>query len=181
MFSDRARKRLRAIAWDVVRACAHGDPPHVDEPPDDEPELHLPRGAFVTLKTRKNRKLRGCIGTVEAIWPAWQAVREMAVAAAERDPRFSPVRPDELDGLDLEVSLLDPMEPVDDLERIEIGRHGLCIRRGFANGLLLPQVPVEQGWDRETFLRHVCRKAGLPEDAWRDDDVDLRSFEAEVF
>jgi AmmeMemoRadiSam system protein A len=179
MLSERARMKLRAIAETVVAAIARGENPDIPEPPEDDLELHAPRGAFVTLKIRG--KLRGCIGTVTPAFPTWRAVREMAEAATSRDPRFPPVRPDEVDGVDIEVSILDPMKPVTDPADIEIGRDGLCIKRGIANGLLLPQVPTEQGWDRETFLKHTCLKAGLPEDAWRDDDVELMSFRAEVF
>jgi AmmeMemoRadiSam system protein A len=104
----------------------------------------------------------------------------MAVAAGTQDPRFTPVSVAELKALTFEISALTPMTPIRP-DEVEVGRHGLMISRGHFSGLLLPQVPVEQRWDRETYLRGLCAKAGLPSDAWRDDDVELRSFEAEVW
>jgi hypothetical protein len=103
----------------------------------------------------------------------------MARAAALEDPRFPAVTPEELGSVDLEISALTPVQPLGSIEEIEIGRHGLVIRQGGRSGLLLPQVPVEWGWDRDEFLLHICRKAGLPSDAWRK--AELYTFEAEVF
>jgi AmmeMemoRadiSam system protein A len=139
-----------------------------------------PAGAFVTLKTHGGR-LRGCIGTFAATSPLYQTVQEMAVAAGTRDPRFPPVTEEELEGLHMEISVLSPREPLTDPNAVKVGVHGLCISRGYHHGVLLPQVPVEQRWDRETFLTHVCLKAGLPEDAWKDRDARLEVFTAQVF
>lgn len=133
--------------------------------------------AFVTLK-RKGR-LRGCIGFTEARAPLFKVVQECAVAAATEDPRFPPVTPGELSSIALEISVLTPPVPVSAGE-VEVGRHGLVVSHQGRRGLLLPQVPVEQGWDRETFLDHTCMKAGLPPDAWRRGAA-LRAFTAEVF
>lgn len=138
-----------------------------------------PAGAFVTLKTKRGR-LRGCIGTFAATAPLFQAVQEMAVASGTRDPRFPPVAEEELEELELEISVLSPRTPIEASE-VVVGTHGLYITHGHHHGVLLPQVPVEHGWDRETFLTHLCRKAGLPDVAWRDPEARLEAFTAEVF
>jgi len=134
-------------------------------------------GAFVTLN--KRGRLRGCIGYVEAAKPLYQTVRECAQAAALRDPRFDPVTPEELPALSLEISVLSALVDIAP-ERIEVGRHGLLISRGFQRGLLLPQVAVERHWDREQFLEETCLKAGLPPDAWRR-GARIQAFTAQVF
>jgi AmmeMemoRadiSam system protein A len=136
-------------------------------------------GAFVTL-TRDGR-LRGCIGFVVAQQPLLETVREAAQAAAFHDPRFPPLRPSELPEIRLELSVLSVPRPVTSLEEIQVGRHGLIVRRGPRSGLLLPQVATEYGWDRDTFLSHTCTKAGLPEDCWREPGTEIEIFGAEVF
>lgn len=148
------------------------------------PEMSTPilaenRGAFVTIK--KRGELRGCIGYILAVKPLTETICEMAQAAALRDPRFSPVTEDELDELELEISVLTPIQEVKDVNSIEVGKDGLIIRRGNFQGLLLPQVATEYGWDRETFLAQTCRKAGLPLDAWKLEDTEISAFRAEVF
>jgi len=135
-------------------------------------------GAFVTLK-KKNGALRGCIGRIVAEKPLFLVIRDMAIAAASQDYRFPPVTPSELDDIEIEISVLTPMQKVNSAEEIEVGRDGLMIKRGYMSGLLLPQVPVEQGWDKETFLEHTCYKAGLPPDAWKSSE--LWKFQAIVF
>jgi AmmeMemoRadiSam system protein A len=145
----------------------------------DNPRFLRDGGTFVTLK--KQGQLRGCIGYIWSQDPLYQTVQRAAVAAATQDPRFPPVTLGEMGEIAIEVSLLSPMEPVEDPDRIEVGKHGLLIRQGYYQGLLLPQVAPEQGWDREQFLEGVCRKAGLPRDAWRDPQTELLSFTAEVF
>jgi AmmeMemoRadiSam system protein A len=135
-------------------------------------------GAFVTLK-KKNGALRGCIGRIVTEDPLFLVVRDMAIAAASQDYRFSPVGPDEVGDIEIEISVLTPMQKVSSAKEVEVGRDGLMIRRGYNSGLLLPQVPVEQGWDRETFLEHTCYKAGLPPDAWKSSE--LWKFQAIVF
>ena len=139
--------------------------------------LAAPGTAFVTL-TKKGR-LRGCIGYTEAVAPLFKVVQECAVAAATEDPRFPPVSSNELPSLRVEISVLTPLVPIRP-EEVEVGRHGLMVAHGRMRGLLLPQVPVELGWDRETFLDQTCVKAGLPPSAWRH-GATLRSFTAEVF
>lgn len=147
------------------------------QPPTDKLREHL--GAFVTLK--KRGRLRGCIGHVVGDRPLWETISRMAQSAAFGDPRFPPVTAGEYDDLDLEISILSPLEECPDPNLVEIGRHGLVVRRGARSGLLLPQVPIEWNWDRETFLAHTCLKAGLPETAWKEPDARLLWFEAEVF
>ena len=145
---------------------------------DDYPEpLRQKAGVFVTLK--KKGALRGCIGYISAAKPLVQAVAEVAMKSAAEDFRFRPVQEDEVDELELEISVLSPFVPVGDPETVVVGRDGLYIVKGASSGLLLPQVPVEQGWDRETFLEQTCRKAGLPPDAWKD--ARLFRFTAQVF
>lgn len=137
------------------------------------------RGAFVTL--RLAGELRGCIGHVEGVQPLWQSVRDNALSAAFRDPRFPPLSEAELGGVRIEISALTPLRRVTSVDEIEVGRHGLLVERGSSRGLLLPQVPIEWGWNLETFLAQTCRKAGLAADAWRLEDTILKLFEAEVF
>lgn len=136
-------------------------------------------GAFVTIHIKGN--LRGCIGYIEGIKSIPETVIEMASASAFRDPRFSSLTPDEYKKIDIEISILSPIEKVSDVNEIVVGRDGVIITKGFNRGLLLPQVPVEQGWDRETFLTHTCYKAGLPADSWRKPDVLIEKFSAQVF
>jgi AmmeMemoRadiSam system protein A len=138
-----------------------------------------PRGAFVTV--HKKGKLRGCIGYVEAIKPLDQTVQEMAVAAAFQDPRFPPLAPDEFEDIDIEISVMSPIRKIDATGDIRVGTHGIIVKRGYSQGLLLPQVATEQGWDRDTFLEHTCYKAGLPGDCWKKPDTEIYIFSAEVF
>jgi len=157
-------------------------PPPKDVPPAVRKEM----GAFTTILSFPSHALRGCIGYPLPIKPLYQAVIETAVLAASDDPRFPPLSPDELDSVVFEVSVLTPPKKLDvpreELPKhIVVGRHGLIIRRGYASGLLLPQVAVEEGWDSETFLDHCCLKAGLYPGCWREKGTEVYVFEAEVF
>ncbi|HWM86344.1 MAG TPA: AmmeMemoRadiSam system protein A [Kofleriaceae bacterium] len=136
-------------------------------------------GAFVTL--RCGEELRGCIGTQAEDAPLYRAVQEMAVAAATRDPRFPPLRLEEIDGITIEVSVLGDRVVVRDSREIEIGVHGLAVSCRNQRGLLLPQVASESGWTAAEFLGRVCGKAGLPAEAWRASDVTVERFTAQVF
>ncbi len=133
---------------------------------------------FVTLT--KGGDLRGCIGFIEPVAPLGQAVIRAAIYAATEDPRFPPVRPAELRDLKFEISVLTPVREISDPREVTVGRHGLIIARDGLKGVLLPQVPVENKWDRETFLEQASLKAGLPRDAWRQ-GAKLYVFEAIVF
>lgn len=176
MLHDEERKLLLSLARRTLEAALAGRPrPPVDVP---TPALREPRGVFVTL--RRGTALRGCIGWVEARRPLAEAIQEMAVAAA-RDPRFDPVTADELPDLSIEISALTPARSVSSPQDIRVGEHGLVVRREGRSGLLLPQVATDYGWDRETFLRQTCRKAGLPENAWEEAGTEISVFTAEVF
>jgi AmmeMemoRadiSam system protein A len=150
--------------------------PDIEKP--DDPLLGEHRGGFVTLK--KNGRLRGCIGYIEAVKPLLETVREMALSAAFNDYRFEPVTKDEAADLAIEISVLSPVREADASE-IEVGRHGIIISGSGRRGLLLPQVAVEYGWDRETFLDQTCVKAGLPPGSWRSGDTVIEIFSAEIF
>ncbi|MGA1864865.1 MAG: AmmeMemoRadiSam system protein B [bacterium] len=143
-----------------------------------EPRLLEPRGVFVTL--HKKGMLRGCIGYTKPIMPLYKATSDCAVSAAVRDPRFSPLKKEELDEIDMEISALTPLRKIDDINKIKVGEHGLYISRGLNSGLLLPQVATEYGWDRLTFLAQTCAKAGLPKDAW-EKGADIYIFSAQIF
>lgn len=150
----------------------------------DNPALHRPAAVFVTLHETDPtgaRTLRGCVGTLREDQPLFRAVQEMAVAAATRDLRFDAVSRKDLDNLEIEISVLGARRRIQDMNEIEVGTHGLVVQAGRARGLLLPQVAVEHGWDRETFLRQTCAKAQLPEDAWRDSKTKVELFTADVF
>lgn len=147
------------------------------EPPTEKLKERL--GAFVTLKV--GGRLRGCIGHLVGDRPLNETVSRMAKSAAFEDPRFPPLSRGEYDKVGVEISILSPIEKCPDPEKVEVGRHGLVIRKGRHQGLLLPQVPVEWGWDRVNFLRHTAMKAGLPAEAWKDPDTEIMWFEAEVF
>lgn len=147
--------------------------------PDPTPLLREKCGAFVTL--HKAGKLRGCIGHIEAFDPLFNTVIEVARASAFSDPRFSPVKTDELGSLEIEISALSPLKRIHDLNEIKTGTHGIMLKQGNYSGLLLPQVAAEYGWDRRTFLTHTCQKAGLPGDCWKSRDTEIEIFSAIVF
>lgn len=175
LLSDEEGRALLVLARQAVRAAAARAP--LPDPRPVPERLLVPQGAFVTLRQR--RRLRGCIGVVAAVEPLASNVVRCAAAAACEDPRFPPVTPREVDDLEVEVSVLDHPRPVRDLEEIEVGRHGLLISDGARRGLLLPQVAVERGWDRDTFLSETCRKADLDPDAWRH-GVRIEVFSAQM-
>ncbi len=167
--------RLLHTARESIRAAFRDGEGAYPEPTEN---LMTACGAFVTL--RKEGALRGCIGNVTPEQPLFEAVKDLARSSAFRDPRFPPLGKDELEHVDIEISVLTPLEPIAP-EEVEVGTHGLLIRSGLRSGLLLPQVPVEQGWNREEFLSRTCNKAGLPGTCWQDSDTELLSFTAIVF
>jgi AmmeMemoRadiSam system protein A len=174
-FAPADRQRLLALARESLEARVR----RAAAPPADlDPPLDLPCGAFVSI--HRGPALRGCLGRITCDLPLGRVVSHLAQAVAESDPRFPPVRIDELAALSIEISVLTPeceARPAD----IEIGRHGLIVERGLRRGLLLPQVAADHCWDATTFLEHTCLKAGLAPDAWKDPDTRLLVFEAEVF
>jgi AmmeMemoRadiSam system protein A len=172
--SAAARKQLLEVARRALGARVAGER---FVPEDPEPELRHPAGAFVTVRRREDRELRACVGRVDPRRPLIEAVALAASAAAAEDRRFDPVTVGELPLLRLEVSALGPLFEVVP-ESVEVGVHGVLVSCGSRSGLLLPQVAIEHGWARETFLEHACRKAGLPPDAWRGADCEIRAFTA---
>jgi len=144
-----------------------------------EPVLNEKRGAFVTIK--KNGQLRGCIGYVIPLFPLHETVQRAAYSAALDDPRFPSLTVNELNDIKVEISVLTPMREIKDVKEIEVGVHGIMIKRGSYQGLLLPQVATEYNWDRKTFLEHTCIKAGLSTDAWKKSDTQISVFSAEIF
>lgn len=175
--STAERELLRTTAYRSLEHCVKGAQVMCPEAPT--PRLREKRGVFVTLKHRGH--LRGCVGYVRPFKPLIEAVWEMAESAALRDHRFIPVEPREVDQLELEITVLSPLKQITNPDAVLVGRHGLVISRGHLSGVLLPQVPVEHDWDRETFLAETCVKAGLDPDAWRDPQTTLEVFTAEIF
>ncbi|MEA2016566.1 MAG: AmmeMemoRadiSam system protein A [Actinomycetota bacterium] len=141
--------------------------------------LNIKCGAFVTLHINDN--LRGCIGNITAETPLWQTVSNMAVESALRDPRFYPLTPDELKKADIEVSALSPLKKIKDPAEVKVGKHGLLIKSGSYQGLLLPQVATSYRWDRTVFLEQTCCKAGLNKNCYRKKDTEIFIFSAVVF
>lgn len=172
--SAAARRRLIEVARRALRARVLGERFLPDE---GEAELRRPAGAFVTVRRRGDRELRACVGRIDASQPLIVAVAIAASAAAAEDRRFDPLTVDELPLLSLEISALGPFFEVPP-GSIEVGVHGVLVSSGGRSGLLLPQVAVEHRWERETFLAHACRKAGLAPDAWRGPDCEIRAFTA---
>src|SRR5436305_9228341 len=172
------RKQLLTLAREsIALVLAARRPEWTPEAFDDDLRRHS--GAFVTLT--HDEELRGCIGSIEPVAPLYLAVSQSAVNAAFRDPRFHPLRSEELPHIHVEISVMGPIERVTDIGEILVGRDGLIIRRGGYAGLLLPQVATDYGWDREIFLQQTCNKAGLPRNAWREAGTSIEKFAAEVF
>ena len=146
--------------------------------PNNNPALHQKRATFVTLRNRSSHELRGCRGETVARDPLIKSVLKMTIATATQDPRFKPVKQDELDKLSFEINALTPLQHIK-VEDVEVGKHGLMIVKGYSAGLLLPKVPVSYNWDRDTYLAQLCKKAGLPKGAWNDSDSTLYAFESE--
>ncbi|MEK7313380.1 MAG: AmmeMemoRadiSam system protein A [Deltaproteobacteria bacterium] len=156
---------------------------HLASKPMPMPELKTPgllekRGAFVSLHAKG--RLRGCIGIFLSTVPLYETISDMAISAATKDDRFSPVTKEELGDVEIEISVLTPLMKISDVATIEVGRHGIYIIKGSKRGVLLPQVATEYGFDRETFLDQTCLKAGLKPGSWKD-GADIYIFEAEIF
>jgi AmmeMemoRadiSam system protein A len=176
MFDESQRRTLLRIARESIENALK-----IKENFDSHPEdFLLQKGsAFVTITI--NEELRGCIGTTDAREPLGEAIKHCAVSAAFRDPRFPPLTKEEYPLIHLEISVLSPFQKVNHPDEVIAGEHGVMITRGYYRGLLLPQVATEYGWDRDTFLSYTCRKAGLPQDAWKDPNTVIEIFTAEVF
>jgi AmmeMemoRadiSam system protein A len=175
--TNEEKKTLLKIARSSIQSVLDGNPFPKKEYKSEA--LDQPSGVFVTLHIGED--LRGCIGYVEPFYPLAQATQEAAVKAAMEDPRFMPITLTELASITIEISVLSPLSELYDITKIEIGKHGLVIDAGFRRGLLLPQVATEYEWDREQFLNHTARKAGLPPDAWQRKEVKLFTFTVDKF
>jgi len=178
VFSDTEKKVLLEIARNTVDSyIRNGKVPKVDTDGFTE-NLMMRTGAFVTLK--KKGKLRGCIGRFSAEIPLYQVIQKMAVASSTQDYRFSRVQPDEIENLEIEISVLSPMKKIDDIDEIELGKHGIYIKKGRSAGTFLPQVATETGWSKEEFLGHCASdKARIGWDGWKSAEV--FTYEALVF
>jgi AmmeMemoRadiSam system protein A len=173
-YTEEEKKELLVIARKAITEyVTNGKAPEIEI---KNPKFKTDGAVFVTLK--KNGNLRGCIGNIQPIMPLYQSVIKNAVAASSSDPRFPPMKKEELKDIDIEISILSPLKPLKDVKDIQPGKHGLVIIKGMHSGILLPQVATEFGWDRETFLEQVCMKAGLPRGSWKD--AEFFSFTAEI-
>jgi AmmeMemoRadiSam system protein B/AmmeMemoRadiSam system protein A len=175
--TERDREVLAQIARDAIRASVTGQRPATPSP--TTAATSRAGRAFVTIY--RNGNLRGCIGDLQGTDPLGTVVEKMAAAAALRDPRFPPISAKELPGLQVEISVIGPFRTIGGQSDIQIGRDGLWIRRGVDQGVLLPKVAVDFGWDAAEFLEHTCQKAHLPPDAWRDPETVIQAFQADVF
>ncbi|GHV96568.1 hypothetical protein AGMMS50293_28880 [Spirochaetia bacterium] len=183
------QKLLLACARESIVSELEGRKPRYQQDAAEHPVLQEPCGAFVTLHKRetsplgdgKTRSLRGCIGRMSASLPLVETVRVMAREAAFGDPRFPPLRPGELEQCYIEISALSPMSLCANPRQVQVGVHGLYLVRGGRSGVLLPQVPVEQGWNLDEYLDYICVKAGLPTGSYEAPDAKLYTFTAVVF
>ncbi len=178
--NDVQKQILLKVARDTVEAVIRRGP--TETPQSDDPELNAPCGCFVTLKN--HGRLRGCIGNFTSEGPLIELVAEMAKASATGDPRFfaDPITATELDRLDVEISVLSPLQRTDEPLSLRLGVDGIYIKKGRASGCFLPQVATETGWSKEEFLSYCCaHKAGLAADAWRDPETEVYLFTADVF
>jgi len=178
--NDAQKRTLLAVARDTVEAVINRRP--AQKPESDDPELNAPCGCFVTLKN--HGRLRGCIGQFTSESPLIELVVEMAKASATGDPRFfaDPITADELEQLDVEISVLSPLQRTDKPLDLRLGVDGIYIKRGGASGCFLPQVATETSWSKEQFLSYCCaHKAGLPADAWKEAETEVFLFTADVF
>ncbi|KAA0257945.1 AmmeMemoRadiSam system protein A [Deferribacter autotrophicus] len=175
--SEESKKYLLMVARKSIEEKFKGK---LFEPKDIPDELNFQSGCFVSLHD-ENKNLRGCIGNFRNDINIVFNVRDMAIEAAFSDPRFAPLRRDELEKIDIEISVLTPMQRVRDIEEIVVGKDGLYVVKGFFRGVLLPQVAVQHGWDKYEFLSYTCMKAGLPFDEWKKSDIDIYKFQAIIF
>jgi MEMO1 family protein len=178
MLTEKQKKRLLEIARTTVEEYVKTG--KVLEVEETDPELLKEKGAFVTLHYKGD--LRGCIGNIIGRGPLYKTVRDMAIESCAHDPRFSPVSARELKDIKVEISVLSVPERVTDVNKLQMGVHGVIVKRGFNSGVFLPQVATETGWGRDEFLSNLCaHKAGLAPNAWKDPKTELYNFTAEVF
>jgi uncharacterized protein (TIGR00296 family) len=187
-YSDADGEYLVRLARRTVDAIVSGE--EIPSIPEDVPKHLLEKsGVFVTLNTMDGDKanLRGCIGRPYPTQPLVEATIDSAIDASMNDPRFNKVTPTELDSIVVELSVLTPpkileySDPKELLDLVQVGRDGLIVSQGLYRGLLLPQVPVEWGWDTQEFVEHTCNKARLASNAWMDKGTEFMTFQAEIF
>ncbi len=178
---EKEKKALLQIAKESIEAAIKGIPANKTQVQINSPELEKEHGAFITL--RNHGQLRGCIGRLTSNIPLHKLVSEMAVSAATEDPRFqrNRIQPSELDDLEIEISILSPLQKIRNPLDMELGKHGIYIKKGLRNGCFLPQVAAETGWTKEEFLSQCCHtKTGLSPDAWKEKDTEIYVFTAEI-
>jgi len=176
---EKDKRALLQIARESVESAVKGTSKDQTQAEPFSPELKGKNGAFVTLRTCG--KLRGCIGRMVSDAPLHKLVSEMAVSASKEDPRFNQIKPSELDDLEIDISVLSPLQKVEDSLDFELGIHGIYIKKGSKTGCFLPQVAADTGWSKEEFLSQCCSvKAGLSPDAWKKGDVDVYIFTSEI-
>jgi AmmeMemoRadiSam system protein A len=176
MLNKTEKRLLLSTARKAIESAVfhHPNPGTLEVPAS----LSAPCGAFVTLYM--GDELRGCIGYLTGTLPLIETIRDVAVKSATSDPRFLPLTQDEYPGIRIEISVLSPLKLIQNIEEIQVGTHGILIEGAWARGVLLPQVAVEYGWNREQFLKETSRKAGGPSDLWKQPDVKIYIFTAEV-
>ncbi|MFP4179961.1 MAG: AmmeMemoRadiSam system protein A [Spirochaetaceae bacterium] len=173
--SDKEKRLLLQTARESISSKLEARAGNFPPPTDT---LETVCGAFVTL--HEEGQLRGCIGHITGVKPLYEGIKELAVSSAFRDPRFRPLEKEELNKVEIEISVLTPPEKGSP-EDVELGTHGILLQSGQRSGVLLPQVPLEQGWNRLEFLDNTCRKAGLPAGCWKEENTELFLFSAIVF
>jgi AmmeMemoRadiSam system protein A len=177
MLNERQQRYLLEIARETIDTyIKYNEIPNFHT---TDPELLTSKGVFVTLK--KYNKLRGCIGYIQPIEALYKAVSKMAIAASTQDWRFPPVTEDELNDITIEITVLSELTPISDISQIEIGVHGVEITKDNHSAVFLPQVALEQSWNREQLLHHLCKKAGLKEDDWKSPDAKICVFTGQIF
>jgi len=188
ILTEQEKETLLAEARETISAKLEGRQPLYRREPslqkaieEGSSALSKPCGAFVTLRNKVNQSLRGCIGRMNASTPLEKTVRIMAPEAAFGDPRFPPLETSELSYIDIEISALSPMELCPDPRSVKLGVHGLYLTHRGRTGVLLPQVPVEQGWNLDEYLDYICVKAGLPPGSYDATGAELYTFTAVVF
>ncbi len=178
MLNEKQKKILLGIARKTIEEYIRSR--KIPEFNVDDPMLKEKRGVFVTL--RKKGMLRGCIGYIMPLEELYKAVSQMAIQSSTGDPRFPPVVPGELAEVEIEISVLTVPKRIKSVDEIEMGKHGVIVKRGSNQGVFLPQVATETGWSKEEFLNRLCYdKAHLSQDAWKDKDTEIYTFSAQVF
>lgn len=177
--NEQDKKELLSLARQTIRETLKEG--RLNAPAVSNPKFSPKAAVFVTL-WEKGHQLRGCVGQTHAVFPLNQAIINAAYSAAFEDPRFMPMQEEELKGINIEISILSPLEKTDNANKIKLGTHGVYVRQGHQAGIFLPEVATQAGWSKEEFLSHLCRdKAGLPPQAWRDPAAEIYLFTVTVF